>query len=227
MPELDFKLLSAEAVRHAAAPLLAFKLEIACGDESTEIQNVLLRCQIQIEVVRRRYSEEEQAKLYELFGRPEQWGTTLKTMLWTNTNTIVRPFSGSTVADVEVPCTFDFNVAATKYFDGLADGEIPLCFLFSGSVFYKNADGRLQVSQISWEKEADYRLSVSVWRELMEHYYPNTAWLNIRKDVFDELRMYRMHNAIPSWEQTFEKLLKNADASSDVIREHQSGAAAA
>lgn len=226
MPELDFKILSAEAVRHAAAPLLAFKLQIESGDHGKEIRNVLLRCQIQIETVRRRYSEAEQAKLYELFGRPEQWRTTLKTMLWMNVSTVVRPFSERTVEDIEVPCTFDFNVAATKYFDGLTDGEIPLCFLFSGSVFYTNSDGRLQVSQISWEKEAYYSLPVSVWQELMEHYYPNSAWLAIRKDVFDDLRMYRMHNAIPSWEQTFEKLLANADASSNLIREHQKGFAA-
>ena len=38
-------------------------------------------------------------------------------------------------------CTFDFNVAATKYFDGLEEGEVPSDFLFSGTVFYRTPAG--------------------------------------------------------------------------------------
>jgi len=50
--------------------------------------------------------------------------------------------------------------AATKYFYALQDGEVPLCFLFSGTIFYAGGRRRpLQIAQISWEKELDYRLS--------------------------------------------------------------------
>ena len=45
-------------------------------------------------------------------------------------------FTGAPEFELEVPCTYDLEVAATKYFGGLADGEAPLRFHFTGSVFY-------------------------------------------------------------------------------------------
>ena len=118
----------------------------------------------------------------------------MRTTLWTHASIIVTPFQGSTLVALPVPCTFDFNVAATKYFAGLEEGEVPLLLLFSGTVFYKAADAGLQVAQISWEKEAKYRLPVSVWREMMDHYYPNTVFLALRRDLFrppegDQMRL--------------------------------------
>ena len=102
------------------------------------IHTVVLRCQIQIEAMRRRYAPEEEARLRDLFGEPERWGHTLRTMLWTHANAVVPRFSGATTVELPVPCSYDFNVAATKYFHGLEDGEVPLSLLFSGSVFYED-----------------------------------------------------------------------------------------
>jgi hypothetical protein len=65
----------------------------------------------------------------------------------------------------------------------------------------------LQVAQISWEKEARFRLPVQVWREMMEHYYPNSAWLCLGRDAFDLLADYKRRNSIPTWEQAMEMLL--------------------
>ena len=207
MPDLDYQVEGAEAVPFSVSPLLNLKVRLTNKDETEKIQSVLLRCQIQIEVARRQYSPGEQAKMFELFGEPERWGQTLRTMLWTHANAVVPPFTGSTLVDLPVPCTFDFNVATTKFFNGLAGGDIPLCLLFSGTVFYSDDEGLLQVAQISWEKEANYRLPVSVWKSMMDHYYPNSAWLNIRLDVFEKMQEYKMRRAIPSWEQAFESLL--------------------
>jgi Family of unknown function (DUF6084) len=207
VPDLSFQVEGAEAVPFAASPLLVFKLHVANGDAAEAVQTVVLRCQIQIEATRRNYSAEEKGRLLDLYGEPERWGQTLRTMLWTHTSVIVQPFQGSTLVDLPVPCTFDFNVAATKYFAGLEDGEVPLCLLFSGSVFYEAADGALQVSQISWEKEATYRLPVRVWQEMMSHYYPNSVWLSLRRDVFDRLYQYKMRRGIPTWEQALESVL--------------------
>ena len=131
----------------------------------------------------------------------------MRTMLWTHASIVVPPFTGRTSVELPVPCTFDFNVAATKYFDGLGDGEVPLSLLFSGTIFYATEDGCLQVCQISWEKEANYRLPVHVWRKMMDIYYPNTAWLALRKDAFDSLYEFKMRHSIPTWEAAIEKLL--------------------
>ena len=56
---------------------------------------------------------------------------------------VIPAFTGSTIADLQIPCTFDFNVAATKYFHGVSDGEIPLSLLFSGTLFYAGPEGAL------------------------------------------------------------------------------------
>ncbi len=208
MPDLGFQILSAAPVPFAAVPLLAFQLELVNPDASEHVHSGIVRCQIQIEATRRRYDLDEQARLLDLFGEPERWSTTLKSMLWTHTTIAVPQFVERTVIDVPVPCSFDFNVAATKYFDGLMSGELPLIFLFSGTVFYESvADRTLQVAPISWEKEAKFRVPVKVWRDLMDHYYPNSAWLRLNRDTFERLAEYKRRHAIPTWEEAFDRIL--------------------
>ena len=168
MPDLTFHVEGAEVVANAATPLLAFKLRLTDANPEQTIHTVALRCQIQLEVTRRKYTAEDQERLLDLFGEPSRWGQTLRSLLWTHANLVVPSFKGSTLVDLPVPCTFDFNVAATKYFDGLADGEVPVCLQFSGTVFYEGSDGGLQVAPISWDKEARFKLPVKIWREMME-----------------------------------------------------------
>lgn len=207
MPDLSFTVEGADLVPFAIAPTLALKLRIVNAAAEQRIESVMLQCQVQIEATRRRYATGEQPRLLDLFGEPERWGQTLRTMLWTHANVNVRPFTGSTTADLNIPCTFDFNVAATKYFHALDAGEVPLLLLFSGTVFYADEERGLQVSQISWNKEASYRLPVAVWRKVIDHYYPNTSWLTVRRDVFDRLNEFKMRNSIPTWDQALERLL--------------------
>jgi len=207
MPDLSFSVDGAEAVSFAAAPLVSFKLRIRNANVSEQIQSILLRCQIQMETTKRRYSPKEQAQLFELFGEPERWGHTLRSMLWTHTSATVSPFQGETTVDMPVPCSFDFNIAATKYFAGLDDGVVPLNLMFSGTIFFETDDAGLQVEQISWDKEAPFKLPVSTWRDMMDHYYPNSAWLCLRRDVFERLRDYKTERGLPTWEQALESLL--------------------
>ena len=207
MPELSFSVEDAAPVPYGASPTLAFKLRIANAVAGEAIHTIALRCQIQIEATRRRYTPEEQKRMLDLFGEPERWSQTLRSLLWTHANAVVPGFEGSTTVDLQVPCTFDFNVAATKYFEGLASGDIPLRLMFSGTVFYADEDGVLQVAPISWEQETTFKLQQKVWREMMDSYYPNTAWLSLRRDVFERLYQYKMQHGIPSWEQALERVL--------------------
>lgn len=211
MPKLDFRVVGAKPLPFTAAPLLIFELRIthAAADRTTvaSIHSIALRCQIRIEPARRRYNVQEQEGLLDLFGEPARWGQTLRSTLWTHTNVTVPPFTDHIVVDLPVPCTFDFNVAVAKYFYALEDGLVPLCLLFSGTVFYEAEDGALQVAQIPWEKEANYELPVRVWKEMMDHYYPNSVWLCLRKDVFDRLYQYKSRHGLPGWEQALESLL--------------------
>ena len=211
MPELNFQIESAHAVPYGASPLLAFELRVTNTGPEEAIHTVVLRAQIQIEVTRRHYSPEEQAKLLDLFGEPSRWGQTLKNLLWTNAIIIVPAFEKETIVELQVPCTFDFNVAATKYFHGLSEGDLPLNFLFSGSVFYADRNEQLQVAPISWEKEAKFKLPLKTWKDLIDHYYPNSAWLCLRRDVFGRLYQYKVRYGIPSWEQVIERVLAGTE----------------
>src|SRR4051794_27144505 len=94
--ELDFTVTGAEAVPFAASPTLALKLRVTSRDPEAQIHSVILRSQIQIEATRRKYAVSEQERLIDLFGTPARWGQTLRSMLWTNVQTVVPPFSGST-----------------------------------------------------------------------------------------------------------------------------------
>ena len=212
MPDLSFKVEDATVVPYAVAPTLALRLRITNADSDQPIHTVALRCQIQLEVSRRRYTAEEQAKMRDLFGEPERWSQTLRSLLWTHVSVVVPSFQGSTLTDLPIHCTFDFNVAATKYFEGLTDGEIPLHLMFSGTVFYADSEDVLQVAPISWTQEAKFRLPVKVWRDMMDAYYPNNVWLNLRRDVFDRLYQYKTQRGIPTWEQVLESVLPVEEA---------------
>jgi hypothetical protein len=207
MPELSFKIVQASMVSFAASPMIAFELYVANAIEDQAIHTIALNCQVQIEVTRRRYAPEEQRQMLDLFGEPDRWSRTLRNLLWTNVSAVLPGFKGSSHTDLRVPCTFDFNVAATKYFAGLAEGDVPLNMMFSGTVFYAEPDRSLQVAPISWDQEAKFRLPVQVWRDMMEAYYPNGAWLHVRRDVFDRLYRYKMQRGIPTWEQALESIL--------------------
>jgi hypothetical protein len=120
--------------------------------------------------------------------------------------TVVPPFTGSTLVDIHMPCSYDLHVVASRYFDALADGDVPLEFLFSGTVFASGPGGMLQATRISWESDAEYRFPVRVWKDTMEHYFRGTAWVRLRKDAYDRLVAYKAGFA--TWEDAIESLLE-------------------
>lgn len=210
MPDLSFSFEKIEVEPFAVSPQLSFKLRLTNSPAEEAIHTIALRVQVMLETTRRGYNSDEQDSLQDLFGEPERWGKTLKTFLWTHASVIVPAFHESTLVSLPVPCTFDFNVAATKYFAGLSGGEVPLCLQFSGTVFYAQDGGPLQVTPIPWDKEIHFRMPVKTWQDLMEAYYPRTAWLCLERDMFDRLYRYKVERGIPTWEQALESLFRTA-----------------
>jgi hypothetical protein len=207
MPDLQFEVADVVQTPNAATPHLTFKLRIANTVAGEAVQSIAMRCQVQIEPLRRRYSQDEQRRMVELFGQPEQWSQTLHPMLWENLTINVPGFMGGTSVDVVVPCTFDFNVAMTKYTYGLEGGELPTSILFSGTVFYAGRVG-LQIAQIPWDREARFRLPVSVWKQMMDSYYPDNAWICLRRGVFDMLYERKVQMGLANVEQVIERLIE-------------------
>jgi hypothetical protein len=207
MPDLKFQITGVEPAARGLMPLLHFNLEITNRPADQSIQAVMIQAQIQIQSAQRAYNDGEREKLEDLFGTPDRWGQTLRNRLWTHASTTVSPFTGETAAKLPVQCTYDFNVIATKYFYALDGGDVPLLFLFSGTVFYAGPHGQLLVEQISWDKECAYRMPANLWTDLMNHHYPNSAWLSLRRDVFDRLTDFKRRHGLLTWEQTLELLL--------------------
>lgn len=212
MPDLSFQIEGAEALAYATVPAIALKLRIGSTPAERPVHTIVLRCQVQIDPAKRRYSSQEQTRLHDLYGEPSRWAQTVKPLLWMNTSLTVPSFAGSTAVNLELPCSFDFNLAVTKYFYALEAGDIPITVMFSGTVFYAESDGRLQVTQIPWDREASYRLPVAVWKQMMDAHYPNAAWLCLHRDVFDKLLEYKVRNGIPTFERALEELLQQEPA---------------
>lgn len=211
MPDLSFEILTANPARDMITPAISFDLRVSNHFPEQIIHAILLRCQIQIEVARRRYSAVEQDQLRELFDDPSRWGDTLRPMTWANTSVNIPAFSGATVWPLIVPCSFDLSVATAKYFRGLDDGDIPLTFLFSGSVFHDAGQGTLQVAPISWNKEARFRLPVEAWKSLMDMHYPHAVCLHLQRDVFDDLYRFKMSLGVATFEEAIRRMLAIAE----------------
>jgi len=209
VPQLDFEVTDVAAAEHAVVPTLLVSLALDAGGR--EVRSLSLDIQIRIEAAHRRYDEAERERLFELFGPPDLWSRSLRSLRWTNVSLTVPPFDDSTTVEVAVPCTYDFDVVASKYLHALGDdGDVPLELLFSGAVFFTAVDGRLQVARLSWDREARWLLPVRVWREAVARAFPGTAWLRVRRDVFDRLQAYKSERTLLTWDATLERLLEDA-----------------
>jgi hypothetical protein len=206
--ELVFDCTGARADKYAVVPSMFFTLRIT---ETTgqRVEAIALRCQLRIEPARRHYSDEEAERLTDLFGETQRWADTLKPLQFTNVATMVPGFTGGTEIDLPVPLTYDMEIGAARYFAGLDKGEVPLLFLFSGTIFAV-ADGKMSVTQVPWSKEASYRLPVSLWREAVDAHFPNTAWIKFSNLTFDQLLRYKTAKGLPTWEATILYLLSEA-----------------
>ncbi|GIG56279.1 hypothetical protein Lfu02_06510 [Longispora fulva] len=205
MSDLSFACVDARPEPHGVAPTLLFTLRIG---ESTgvRVHTLALRCQLRIEPRGRHYAPAETELLNDVFGEPARWGETLLPLQFAQSSTLVAGFADTTDVTLAVPVTYDFDVAAAKYFHALDDGEIPLLFLFSGTVF-TTGPGGLSVEQVPWHHEARYRLPVAVWRDLMDRYFPGEGWIRLRRDTLSALQNYRSRAALTGWDETVETLL--------------------
>jgi hypothetical protein len=208
--ELAFDCIGAKVDRYAVVPALSLVLRIS-ETSGQQVEAIALRCQIRIEPARRRYSAGEAKRLNDLFGDTERWADTLKPMQFSTVATMVPGFSGAIEVELPITFTYDLEVGSARYFDSLETGEIPLLLLFSGTVFIV-VDGRIQVQQVPWSKEAAYRLPVPVWREAIDAHFPNSAWIKMSRHTLEELQRFKSSRALPTWDLTLAALLARADA---------------
>jgi hypothetical protein len=204
---LGFHVAGARVEPFAAVPTLIFQVGVeATGGAAVE--SIALRCQIRIEPHRRAYSPREEARLLELFGETPRWGDTLKPFLWTHVTAIVPAFRETTVVDLPVATSYDLEVAAGKYLHALDGGELPLLFLFSGTIFARSGSG-LGIEPVPWDRESAFRLPVALWRQLMDAYFPQSGWLRLRRETLDALLAIKAARALPTFDDVVADLLRD------------------
>jgi hypothetical protein len=209
IPQLRFAVHGVEPLHPAVAPTLAFELASESGDQRP-IRSVLLDVQVQIAARGRGYDREEQELLADLFGAPSRWGSTLRTVPWVRSTLIVPPFRGSTSVRLLVPCSYDVEVAASRYLAALNEGEVPLELLFSGTIFFSDADGLLQTARIALDCEVRHGLPVAAWRAAIDRHFPGSAWLRVERTRFERLCAYKARHSLTSWEAVVDALLARA-----------------
>ena len=219
MPDLTFEVREVTAMPFAAVPTIAAHLHIQ-NTTGEQVHSISLNCQVQIQPLGRNYSREEEMRLLDLFGERERWARSMKPLVWTISVLKVPAFAETIDLDLPLPCSFDFDLAATKYFYGLREGSIRVLVLFSGTVFYADETGCLQVAQIPWDREAAFRVPLETWEAAVNAHYANSAWLRLSRETFDRLYRYKLTHAAPTWNGVIERLLAYAEEPEEAPREH-------
>jgi Family of unknown function (DUF6084) len=189
-PEVTFEVLGATHEPFAAQPTLRFELG-ASEPTDREIYAITLTAQINFDPARRDYDDATKADLFELFGSPERWPSTTRSFLWTHATSLVHSFTGAITFGMEVPCTADLEIVASRYIAALPDGFVPLSFHFTGRVLYAAPDRRVQVVHLPWSTKAEYQMPVSVWRNMIKHHHGESGFVNLHNDTLDALKKYK------------------------------------
>jgi uncharacterized protein DUF6084 len=209
LPEPAFALDDIDFVPFAAAPTLRFRFSVSEPSER-EVYTIALSIQINIDPARRTYDGPSRERLYELFGEPERWPATTRSFFWTRVDTMIQGFVGRTTFEVAVPCTYDLEVAASKYMSSLPDGAVPLGLHFSGRVFYRGDADRLQMVPVTWSGSAQCDLPVAVWQAMIAHHYPHVGWIRLHADTLDLLGRYKARRGATSFDAAVVELLASA-----------------
>jgi hypothetical protein len=208
-PGLELDVLGAEPALHVATPALHFKLR-AREAAGREVYMVALSTQVHIDPGLRGHDPETRAQLVDLFGAPERWAATTTSIVWARVETLLPSFSSQVEFTLVVPCTYDLEVASARYLDALADGEVPLSFHFSGRIFYRGDDGRLQIVLTPWTS-ASYRLPVATWRRMIDYHYPGGGFIRLQDDTLRALGLHKATEGIPTYDGAIEDLLARVE----------------
>ena len=206
--DLAFDVIDVVPEPYALTPILNARISVTASSDEP-VHAIALRCQVRFEPLRRGYSDEEAAGLIDLFGARQRWATTQRTFLWQHCAAMVPGFTGTTEVTLPLQCTYDLEVAATKYLHALRDGTLPLQFLFSGTVFMAGQRG-FSVEQVPWDREDRYDMPVTVWRQLIGQHYPNSGWVRLSHDTMAALAAFKSAHGLLDIDEAVTALLAAA-----------------
>lgn len=205
-PEPEFSVLGVSAVKYAAAPTLSFDLHVV-EPSGRQVYMIALTIQVMIEPARRSYDADVHERLKGLFGEPERWAVTTRSLLWSQVDAVIPAFTGSTTVPIPIACSYDLEVAAAKYFYSLPDGDAPLAFHFNGTIYYRDYDDRMQMVLVPWTRSCDFRMPVATWKEMIASYFPNTAWVALNTATIDALHREQLNRGLATADACITELL--------------------
>lgn len=206
VPAPEFAVTGAAHLKYAAVPTMVFSVAVS-DPARAAIQSMVVSAQVMIDPARRGYDAAARERLGELFGPPTSWTPSTQALQWARVTAVVPGFTDSTTFALDVPCSYDLEVAATKYFYALLDGEAPLSFHFSGTVFYRGLEGALQVVPVSWSASARFGLAVSAWKAMIAEHYPASGWIRLGEETLRALHERRAARGLPTFDACVRELL--------------------
>lgn len=209
IPEPEFQLLGARPTRWAATPGLLLDLQVS-EPHGRPVYMIALRMQLMLEPARRSYDAATHERLLELFGAPERWAVTTRSLVLAQLDVLVPAFTGSITVSVPLPVSGDLELAAVKYLYSLPPGDVPLAAHFNGTIYYPSETGGLQMVLIPWATSIDFRMPIDVWRETIEHYYPNTGWLSLRSATLEALTREKLRRRLATLDDCVTALLEES-----------------
>lgn len=208
IPVPEFAVISASHLPFAAAPTMMFGATVTEAD-GLEIQSIALSVQVMIDPARRGYDESSRRRLAELFGPPATWTPSTQGLSWAKVAAAVPRFQGQASFALELPCTYDLEVAAAKYFYALRDGVVPLSFHFSGTIFYHGEGGRLQMTPVPWSSSAQFSMPIAAWQTMIAEHYPGGGWVRLGAETLERLNARRAERGL-TFDHLIEELLDGA-----------------
>jgi hypothetical protein len=206
LPQPEFEVTSAGHMAFSATPTMLFSATVSDRSER-EVQSIALSAQVMIDPARRGYDLDTRGRLAELFGPPASWTPSTQALSWARVSAVVPAFVGSAMFALEVPCTYDLEVAAAKYFYALQDGVAPLSFHFNGTVFYRGDDGHLQMTPVPWTASAQFQLPFAAWKAMIAEHYPGGGWIRLSNETLEALNARRATRGLPSFDACVSELL--------------------
>jgi hypothetical protein len=208
MTILAVTVLDARPSAQTGAPGITFRVRIE-SMSGARVHAVALRAHVRIEPRGRRYTKEEEDRLYELFGDVSQWDRTLRGVTWAHATLVVPSFEHQIDVDLPVGCTYDLEVASAKYLHAIREGDVPLLFLFSGTIFGASQSG-LSVEPVPWDLDAPFRMPARVWQSAMDGFFPGEGWIRLQRATIDRLQAFRGRQAVVTWDEAIDRLLQYA-----------------
>lgn len=208
--EPEFEIVGVEPVPRSVEPTLGFRGRITDASERP-VYTIALTATVMIEPGKRSYEEGEREKLLELFGTPERWAATTGGFRWAHTQTMVHGFTGEGEFGLQVPVSYDLEVASAKYFGAIEDGDVPLRFHFNGSIFYERADGKVQIVPVPWDRSERFQMPIAAWQRLSSEHHPYRGWVPLHTETVARLEQLKARMGAPTFDDCVARILEAAE----------------